>query len=81
VPTVDLQTIGVKDRTALIIWAKRIIAKHNLLKSVQNIAMQMEHSIQELKDTFEQLFIKGLPPLWDGKGSLHNQEDYNSLLI
>jgi hypothetical protein len=28
VPPVDIHTIGVKDRTALIIWAKRIIAKH-----------------------------------------------------
>jgi cell division protein FtsB len=73
VPTADLQTIGVKDRTTLIIWARRIIAKHNFLKSVQNKAMQMEHNIQEFKDTFEQLFIKGLPPFWDGKGTLYNQ--------
>jgi hypothetical protein len=27
------------------------------------------------------LFIKDLPPFRDGKGSLYNQEDYNSLLI
>jgi hypothetical protein len=66
-PLIDLQTIGVKDKTALIIWARRIIAKHNLLKSVQNKAMQMEHNIQEFKDTFEQLFVKGLPPFWDEK--------------
>ena len=45
VPTADLQTIGVKDRTTLIIWARSIITKHNLLRSVQNKAMQMEHSI------------------------------------
>jgi FtsZ-binding cell division protein ZapB len=81
VPIVDLQTIGVKDRTTLIIWARRIIVKHNLLKSVQNKAMQMEHSIQEFKDTFEQFFVKGLSQFCDGKGSLYNQEDYNSLLI
>jgi hypothetical protein len=81
VPNVDLQTIRVKDRTALIIWSRRIVAKHNFLKSVQNKAMKMEHNIQEFKDMFEQLFIKGLPPFWDGKGSLYNQEDYNYLLI
>jgi FtsZ-binding cell division protein ZapB len=34
IPTVDLQTIGVKDRTALIISARRIIAKNNLLRSI-----------------------------------------------
>jgi hypothetical protein len=80
VPTSKLQTIGVKDRTSLIIWARRIIAKHNFLKSVQTKAVQMELGIQEFKDTFEQLFIKGLPPFWDGKGKLYDQEKYNSLL-
>jgi hypothetical protein len=40
----------------------------------------MEHSIQEFKDTFEQLFVKGLPPFWDGKGKLYDPEQYNSLL-
>jgi hypothetical protein len=81
VPTVDLQTIGVKDRTALIISARKIITKHNLLRSVQNKALQMEHNIQEFKDAFEQLFIKGLPSFWNGRGSLYNQEDYNTLLM
>jgi hypothetical protein len=70
VPTFDLQTIRVKDRTMLIISARKIITKHNLLRSVQNKAMQMEHIIQEFKDAFEQLFIKGLPSFWNGRGSL-----------
>jgi hypothetical protein len=26
------------------------------------------------------LFIKDLPPFWDGKGKLYDQEGYNSLL-
>jgi hypothetical protein len=43
-------------------------------------SIQMEQSIQEFKDMFEQLFIKGLPPFWDGKGKLYDQEEYNSLL-
>jgi hypothetical protein len=61
VPTVELQTIGVKDQTTLFIWARRIIAKHNFLKSIQTKSLQMEQSIQEFKDLFDQLFIKGLP--------------------
>jgi hypothetical protein len=80
IPTTELQTIGVKYRTTLIIWARRVIAKHNLLKSVQTKAIQMEQSIQEFKDLFEELFIKGLPPFWDGKGKLYDQEEYNSHL-
>ena len=73
IPTAELPTIGVKDRTTLIIWARRIIAKNNFLKSVQTKVVQMEQNIQEFKDTFEQLFIKGLPPFWDGKGKLYDQ--------
>jgi hypothetical protein len=41
----------------------------------------MEYNIQEFKDTFEQLFVKGLPPFCDEKDSLYNQEYYKSLLI
>jgi hypothetical protein len=80
IPTTELQAIGVKDRTTLIIWVRRIISKHNLLKSVQTKATQMEQSIHEFKDLFEQLFIKCLPPFWDEKGKLYDQEGYNSLL-
>jgi hypothetical protein len=29
---------------------------------------------------FEELFIKGIPPFWDGKGKLYDQEEYNALL-
>jgi len=80
IPTVELYTIVVKGRTTLIIWARRFIAKHNLLKSVQTKAMHMEKSIQEFKYLFEELFIKGLPPFWDGKAKLYDQQQYNSLL-
>jgi hypothetical protein len=38
IPTAELQTIGAKDRTTLIIWARRVIVKHNMLKSVQTKA-------------------------------------------
>ena len=40
----------------------------------------MEKSVQEVKDLFEELFIKGLPPFWDGKGKLYDEEEYNSRL-
>jgi hypothetical protein len=58
----------------------RVISKHNLLKSVQTKATRMEKSVQEFKDLFEELFIKGLRPFWDGKGKLYDQEEYKSFL-
>ena len=62
----------------MIIWARRVIAKHNLLKYVQTKAIQMEQSIQKFKDMFEELFINCLPPFWDGKGKIYDQEEYNA---
>ena len=50
------------------------------MNSVQNKAAQLEKSVHDFKDLFEELFIKGLPSLWDGKGKLHEHEDYNALL-
>jgi hypothetical protein len=38
----------------------------------------MEQNVQEFKDLFEELFIKGHPPFWDNKGKLHDQEEYNA---
>jgi hypothetical protein len=40
----------------------------------------MEKSIQEFKDLFEELFIKGLPPFWYCKGKLYDKEEYKSCL-
>jgi hypothetical protein len=40
----------------------------------------LEKSVQDFKDLFEELFIKDLPSLWDGKVKLHEQESYNALL-
>jgi hypothetical protein len=35
---------------------------------------------KDFKNLFEELFIKGLPSFWDGKGKLQDQEEYNALL-
>jgi hypothetical protein len=40
----------------------------------------LEKSVQDFKDLFEELFIKGLPSFWDGKGKLHEHETYNAFL-
>jgi hypothetical protein len=40
----------------------------------------MEKSMQEVKDLFEELFSKGLPPFWDGKEKLYDQEEYSARL-
>ena len=40
VSNVQLQTLGVKDKIALIVWAKKIIEKH---KHIRNFQVKPEH--------------------------------------
>jgi hypothetical protein len=56
-----LATLGVKDRFAIIIWAKRFLEKHNLLNKVLDKAKQMEEEVRQFKEVFKPLFDKGLP--------------------
>ena len=70
----DLQDIGIKDRVAIILWAKTFIGKHQLMKVVQEKAHRMSSQVKDFKTTFQKLFDDGLPSLWDDEGWLFSQE-------
>jgi hypothetical protein len=40
----------------------------------------LEKSVHDFKDFFGELFIKGLPSFWDGKGNLDEQESLQCTL-
>ena len=52
----DLQDIGIKDRVAIILWEKKFIDKHQLMKIVQDKANQMSSQIKYFKVAFQNLF-------------------------
>ena len=76
-----LQDIGVKDRVEMVLWSKRFIHKHHLMKTVQDKADEMTSRINDFRHAFKELFEDGLPSFWDEEGRLFSQEHYHSLLV
>ena len=65
-----LQDIGIKDRVAIVLWSKKYIHKHHLMKVVQDKADEMTSRINDFRHAFKELFEDGLPSFWDEEGRL-----------
>ena len=76
-----LQEIGIKDRVAIVLWSKKFIKKHQLIKVVQDKSNAMSSQINDFKRAFKELFEDDLPSFWDNEGRLFSQEHYHSLLV
>ena len=66
----NLQDIGIKERVAIVLWAKKFINKIQLMKVVQDKVNQMSSQIKDFRTNFKDLFDDGLPCLWDDEGQL-----------
>ena len=64
----NLQDIGIKDRVEIVLWAKKFINKHQLMKIVQDKVNQMSSQIKYFRVAFKYLFDDGLPSFWDDEG-------------
>ena len=64
-----------------ILWSKKFINKHQLMKVVQDKANAMSSQINDFRGAFRELFQDGLPSFWDDEGRLFSQEQYHSLLV
>ena len=76
-----LQDIGIKYRVAIVLWSKKFINKHRLMKVVQDKANKMSSQINDFRHAFKELFEDDLPSFWDEEGRLFSQEHYHSLLV
>ena len=76
-----LHDIGVKDRIAMVLWAKMFIHKHHLMKVVQDKADEMVSQVNEFEQAFKELFEDGLPSFWDEEGRMFSQEHYHNLFV
>ena len=76
-----IQEMGIRDRLAIILWARKFINKHNLVKVVQEKENQMFLEVKDFNKIFQKHFNEGLPPFWDDNGKLFFQEQYHRLLV
>ena len=63
-----LYDIGLKDIIAMVLWAKKFIHKHHLMKTVQDKADEMVSQVNDFKQVFKELFEDGLPSFWGEEG-------------
>jgi hypothetical protein len=69
-------TTGIKDRVSTIIWAKRIINKHQQVKITQFGIDILSNQLRLFKEAFDPLFKKGLPIFWEENGTMLSNEEY-----
>ena len=56
-----LETLGVKDKFIMIIWAKKFLEKHNFIIKVLDKARKMEDEVKYFKEIFKKIFLNGIP--------------------
>ena len=76
-----MQDIGIKDRVAIVLWEKKFINKHQLMKVVQDKVNKRSSQIKDFRTAFKYLFDDCLPSFWDDEGWLFSQEQYHSLSV
>ena len=76
-----LHDMGIKDRVSIVLSAKKIIHKHQLMKIVQDRSEELMVQVNRFKKEFEGLFEDGLPCFWNEKGRMLPQEHYNHLIV
>lgn len=77
----QLHTLQVKDRITVIMWAKRVICKHNFANSVKAKAEEMRNVVHQMKNIFQPLFKINLPTFWNSLDKLIPATEYQPALL
>ena len=65
-----LRTMGIKDRIAVITWARKVVGKHQHIETVQEKIDIMQHQVNIFKSSFMSHFQKGFPFVCEEDGKL-----------
>jgi len=77
----QLQTLGVKDKIAVMMWARKVVCKHNYANNVKSKAEEMRNAVHQVKSLFQPLFNIGLLAFWDSLGKLVLVVEHQSTLL
>ena len=77
----DLITLGVKNRTAILITARKVLTKYNYQQSVRSKVADIKTEVHKFKQAFLPLFQMGLPDLWDYENKLVPEALYKEFMV
>ena len=72
---------NIQNRVAIISRARKVIAKHRMLDTVQAKIDIIEHKVKEVIQLFKPLVDRGIPFFWEEKGPLLSQKEYLEHLV
>ena len=72
---------NIKNRVAIISGARKVIAKHRMLDTVQAKIGIIDHKVKEVIRLFKPLVDRGIPFFWEEKGPLLSLKDYLERLV
>ena len=61
---------SIQKRVVVVSGARKVIAKHRILETVQDKIDVIEHKVKEVIRLFKPLVDRGIPFLWEEKGPL-----------
>ena len=76
-----LHDLGINDRISIVLWVKKFIHKHHLMKMVRDKSEELILQVNNFKQEFKELFEDGFPSFWDEEGRMFSQEHYHNLLV
>jgi len=66
----DLVTLAVTDRTGVLVAARKVVEKYNMMQNALAKATLIKQGVDSFKNVFQPLFLKGLPEFWDPERKL-----------
>ena len=72
---------GIQNRIIIVSGARKIVAKHKMMETVQAKIEVTEHKVQEVFKLFIPLVNRGLPFFWEEKGPLMSQKECQKFLV
>ena len=67
---------GIQNRVAIVSGARKVVAKHRMLETVQAKIKVIEHKVLEVINIFRPLVSRRLLFFWEEKGPLFSQKEY-----
>ena len=71
---------GIQNRVVVVSGARKVVAKHRMLETVQAKIKVIEHKVLEVVKIFRPLVCRGLPFFWEEKGPLLSSKEYQKFL-